>query len=79
MSASSFHEHFKAVTGTTPLQYQKDLRLIAAKTLLVERNHSVSQAAYAVGYESPTHFSRDYARKFGLPPSRDAGAVMMAS
>ena len=79
MSASSFHEHFKAVTGTTPLQYQKDLRLIAAKALLVERNHSVSQAAYAVGYESPTHFSRDYARKFGLPPSRDAGAVMMAS
>ncbi|MCB1517927.1 MAG: AraC family transcriptional regulator [Hyphomicrobiaceae bacterium] len=72
MSASSFHEHFKSVTGTTPLQYQKDLRLIAAKSLLIEQNRSVSEAAYSVGYESPTHFSRDYSRKFGLAPSRDA-------
>jgi AraC-like DNA-binding protein len=71
MSASSFHQHFKSVTGTTPLQYQKDLRLIEAKTLLADRHHTVSEAAYAVGYESPTHFSRDYSRKFGLPPSRD--------
>lgn len=72
MSASSFHEHFKAVTGTTPLQYQKDLRLIEARSLLQDQRHSVSQAAYAVGYESPTHFSRDYSRKFGLPPSKDS-------
>lgn len=72
MSASAFHQHFKSVTGTTPLQYQKDLRLIEARALLVDRNHTVSEAAYAVGYESPTHFSRDYSRKFGLPPSRDA-------
>jgi AraC-like DNA-binding protein len=72
MSASSFHQHFKAVTGTTPLQYQKDLRLIEARALLVDRNHSVSEAAYAVGYQSPTQFSRDYSRKFGLPPSKDA-------
>lgn len=72
MSPSSFHEHFKAVTGTTPLQYQKDLRLIEARALLVERDQTVSEAAYAVGYESPTHFSRDYSRKFGLPPSREA-------
>ena len=71
MSPSSFHQHFKQVTGTTPLQYQKDLRLIEAKSLLAGRDHSVSQAAYAVGYESPTHFSRDYSRKFGQPPSRD--------
>jgi len=71
MSASSFHQHFKSVTGTTPLQYQKDLRLIEARALLADRNHTVSEAAYAVGYESPTHFSRDYCRKFGLPPSRD--------
>ena len=75
MSASSFHEHFKAVTGTTPLQYQKDLRLIEARALLVGRNQSVAEAAYAVGYESPTHFSRDYSRKFGMAPSRDAGAL----
>jgi len=78
MSASSFHEHFKSVTGTTPLQYQKDLRLIEARALLVDRNHTVSAAAYAVGYESPTHFSRDYSRKFGLPPSRDASAPISA-
>ncbi|MCI5076346.1 AraC family transcriptional regulator [Oricola sp.] len=72
MSASSFHEHFRTVTGTTPLQYQKDLRLIEAKALLVDRSRTVSQVAFAVGYESPTHFSRDYSRKFGLPPSRQA-------
>lgn len=69
MSLTSFHQHFKAVTGTTPLQYRKDLRLIAARALLAERGKSVSEAAYAVGYESPTHFSRDYSRKFGKPPS----------
>ncbi|MCB1461918.1 MAG: AraC family transcriptional regulator [Nitratireductor sp.] len=79
MSPSSFHEHFKSVTGTTPLQYQKDLRLIEAKTLLVGKSHSVSEAAYAVGYESPTHFSRDYARKFGLPPSRDTSVPVALS
>jgi AraC-like DNA-binding protein len=71
MSTSSFHQHFKAVTGTTPLQYQKDLRLIEAKALLMAMTHSVSQAAYAVGYESPNHFSRDFSRKFGAPPSRE--------
>jgi AraC-like DNA-binding protein len=79
MSASTFHQHFKSVTGTTPLQYQKDLRLIEARALLAERNHSVSEAAFAVGYESPTHFSRDYSRKFGLPPSRDGSAPIAAS
>jgi AraC-like DNA-binding protein len=73
MSASSFHEHFKSVTGTTPLQYQKDLRLIEARILLVAMSHTVSEAAYAVGYESPNHFSRDYSRKFGSPPSKGAG------
>jgi AraC-like DNA-binding protein len=72
MSATSFHQHFKAVTGTTPLQYQKDLRLIAARSLLAERRATVTEAAFATGYESPTHFSRDYLRKFGKPPGRDA-------
>ncbi len=79
MSASSFHEHFKAVTGTTPLQYQKDLRLIAAQALLVAMSHTVSEAAYAVGYESPNHFSRDYCRKFGLAPSRCASVHVTSS
>jgi transcriptional regulator GlxA family with amidase domain len=77
MSASSFHEHFKAVTGTTPLQYQKDLRLIEAHALLLGMNHTVAEAAFAVGYESPNHFSRDYSRKFGLPPSRGANARVL--
>ena len=76
MSASSFHQHFKSVTGTTPLQYQKDLRLIEARALLVEKGQSVSETAYTVGYESPTHFSRDYSNRFGVPPSRDGAASM---
>ena len=79
MSPSSFHAHFKAVTGTTPLQYQKDLRLIEAKALLRERQSGVSEAAFSVGYESPTHFSRDYRRKFGRPPSRDGQAEISGS
>ena len=75
MSPSSFHAHFKAVTSTTPLQFQKDLRLIAARMLLTEQGQPVSEAAYAVGYESPTQFSRDYRKKFGLPPSRDSKSI----
>ena len=71
MSQSSFHGHFKLVTGTTPLQYQKDLRMIAARNLLRSGRHSVSAASYEVGYESPTHFSRDYQRKFGVTPSSE--------
>jgi AraC-like DNA-binding protein len=68
MSPSSFHEHFKSVTGTTPLQYQKDLRLIEAREILLKGTPSVSAAGFEVGYESPTHFSRDYSRKFGRSP-----------
>ena len=75
MSPSSFHKHFKLVTRTTPRQFQKDLRLIEARTLLVDRGQSVSDAAFGVGYESPTHFSRDYSNKFGVPPSRDGKPV----
>lgn len=69
MSLSAFHEHFRTVTATTPLQYQKDLRLLEARRLLVSENHSVASAAYEVGYESPTQFSREFSRKFGMPPS----------
>lgn len=68
MSPSSFHEHFKSVTGTSPLQYQKDLRMIEARALLERGVPSVSVAGFEVGYESPTHFSRDYSRKFGCSP-----------
>ncbi|MDG2298399.1 MAG: AraC family transcriptional regulator, partial [Planktomarina sp.] len=55
MSQSSFHDHFKHVTGTTPLQYQKDLRIIAVRHLLHAGRHNVSSASFEVGYESPPH------------------------
>jgi AraC-like DNA-binding protein/uncharacterized cupin superfamily protein len=71
MSASSFHRHFKAVTSSTPLQFQKDLRLHEARRLITRLGVAVSTAAYDVGYESPSQFSREYARKFGTAPSRD--------
>jgi AraC-like DNA-binding protein len=71
MSASSFHKHFKAITSTTPLQYQKELRLLEARRILRTEGASVTAAAFDVGYESPTQFSREYARKFGVPPSQD--------
>ena len=75
MSPSSFHEHFKTVTDTTPLQYQKELHLIEARRLLAQGGHSVSAAAFAVGYESPTQFSREYSRKFGASPRHDLVAA----
>ena len=80
MSASAFHKHFKAITSTTPLQYQKELRLLEARRLLETGAASVTTAAYDVGYESPSQFSREYARKFGVPPSRDlAGGASQPS
>lgn len=71
MSSSSFHKHFKSITMTTPLQYQKNLRLLEARRLLLQGEFSVSTAALEVGYESPTQFSREYARKFGVSPRHD--------
>ncbi len=74
MSVSTFHKYFKTITSTTPLQYQKELRLLEARRLLRTSGASVSTAAFDVGYESPSQFSREYARKFGVPPSRELGA-----
>lgn len=71
MSVSSLHHHFKTVTSMSPLQYQKQLRLYEARRLLMRRASDVTSAAYTVGYESPSQFSRDYSRLFGAPPSRD--------
>lgn len=68
MSESSFYQKFREITGTTPHQYQKALRLIEARSLLSLEGYSVSDAAFAVGYGSASHFSRDYSKKFGLPP-----------
>lgn len=71
MSPSSFHEHFKAVTATSPIQYQKTLRLLEARRRLVETGEPVSVVAFAVGYESPTQFSRDYRRAYGASPRNE--------
>jgi AraC-like DNA-binding protein len=76
MSVSAFHRHFKAVTTLSPLQYQKRIRLLQARMLMVSSAKSVTAAAFEVGYESPTQFSRDYARVFGLPPAKDAGRIL---
>lgn len=70
LSVSSFHHHFKLITGVSPLQYLKQLRLVRAKDLLVQQKQSASQAAYDVGYESPNQFSREFKRYFGVPPSQ---------
>ncbi len=71
MSPSTFHKHFRSVTATTPLQYQKELRLIEARHLLTAVRRSVTETAFEVGYGSSSQFSREYARKFGVPPSKD--------
>jgi AraC-like DNA-binding protein len=75
MSPSSFHQHFRAVTSLSPLQFQKQLRLIEARRLMQSEAMSASHAAYAVGYESVSQFTREYGRLFGLPPVRDTEAA----
>ncbi|MEZ4425938.1 MAG: AraC family transcriptional regulator [Gemmatimonadota bacterium] len=68
MSESAFHRHFKSITGTTPLQYQKTMRLFEARRLISAEGYGVSRAAIEVGYASPTQFSREYSREFGVAP-----------
>ncbi len=75
MSLSSFHQQFRAATALTPLQFQKQLRLIEAKRLMLSDGRNASAAAYQVGYESVHQFSREYARLFGAPPMRDVEAT----
>ncbi|GFM81128.1 AraC family transcriptional regulator [Pseudomonas cichorii] len=71
MSPSTFRQHFRAVTGMSPLQYQKQLRLQAARQLMLSQNIDASRASGLVGYESSSQFSREYSRLFGAPPQRD--------
>lgn len=78
MSASSFHRHFKAVTSMSPLQYQKQLRLLTARQIMLAENVDATQAAYQVGYESTSQFSREYSRMFGAPPIRDIERLRVA-
>jgi AraC-like DNA-binding protein len=75
MSVSSFHQHFRAVTSLSPLQFQKQLRLIEARRLMLSEGASASSAAFAVGYESVPQFTREYGRMFGLSPVRDTKAA----
>jgi len=78
LSISAFHRHFKALTAMTPLQYQKQLRLLDARRLMISQAVNVETACYQVGYESPSQFSREYGRMFGVSPKRDAMAMQAA-
>ena len=71
MSPSSFHHHFRAVTSLSPIQFQKQLRLIEARRRMLDDGLQAGRAALEVGYESVTQFTREYGRMFGLPPGRD--------
>jgi len=71
MSSSTFHHHFRSMTALSPLQFQKQLRLQEARRLMLAEHLDAATAAFQVGYESPSQFSREYNRLFGAPPSRD--------
>jgi AraC-like DNA-binding protein len=79
MSVSSFHRHFRAVTSMTPIQYQKQIRLREARARLLAEPGDVTGIGFAVGYDSPSQFSREYRRMYGVPPSRDALALREAA
>lgn len=71
MSETSLHRHFKAVTSMSPLQFQKQVRLQEARNRLLNDGHDIAGVGFAVGYDSPSQFSREYSRQFGQPPGRD--------
>ncbi|KMS59330.1 AraC family transcriptional regulator [Novosphingobium barchaimii LL02] len=79
LSVSAFHRHFKAVTALSPLQYQKRIRLLHARSLLIAGEGNATSVAFGVGYESATQFSREYSRFFGLPPSKDTLQIVCGS
>ncbi len=72
MSVSAFHRHFRAITTMTPVQYQKQVRLQEARVRLLARQDDVASVGFAVGYNSPSQFSREYLRFYGVPPGKDA-------
>ena len=78
MSWTTFHRQFKRVTGLSPIQYQKELRLLEARKILVYEGLSVREAAFQVGYESASQFNREYSRLFGAPPAADAARIREA-
>lgn len=75
MSVPTFHHHFRQLTAMSPLQYQKWLRLNEARRLMINEHMDAAGAAFEVGYESPSQFSREYSRLFGAPPKRDIEAL----
>lgn len=75
MSTSTFHHHFRSMTALSPLQYQKQLRLQEARRLMLAERLDAATAAFRVGYESPSQFSREYNRLFGAPPLRDINSL----
>lgn len=75
MSQSAFHQHFRAVTSLSPLQFQKHLRLLEARRLMLSEGRNACNAAFDVGYESVSQFNREYCRMFGQPPVRDVRAA----
>ena len=77
MSESSLYQHFKAVTRMTPLEFQKQLRLQEARRLMLAEGMNAASAAFAVGYESPSQFSREYRRMFGAPPRQDVARLQV--
>jgi AraC-like DNA-binding protein len=79
MSVSSFHRHFRGVTSMTPIQFQKEIRLHEARARLLAEPGDVTGVGFAVGYDSPSQFSREYRRLFGAPPGRDARALRDAA
>jgi len=78
MSTPTFHHHFRQLTAMSPLQYQKWLRLNEARRLMLNEHQDVSSAAFKVGYESPSQFSCEYSRLFGVAPKRDIAALRKA-
>ena len=79
MSPSSFHQHFRARTSLSPRQFQKQLRLIEARRLMMGDGLPASRAAYLVGYESVPQFTREYRRMFGAPPAAEARRLSQAA
>lgn len=75
MSVASFHRHFKAATTMSPIQFQKQVRLQAARRMLLADGAEIAAIGFTIGYESPSQFSRDYRRLFGEPPGRDGVAI----
>ena len=75
MAINTFHRQFKRATGLSPIQFQKQLRLLEARNLIAFEGYAVASAAYQVGYQSPSQFNREYSRFFGSSPARDTEQV----